>query len=55
MKLLIPIIASILLLSGCATCQEHKTACAVGAVVVGGAVVAAAASHSSGSSMSRGY
>ena len=54
MKQLLPFIASIVLLSGCATCQEHKTACAVGAVVIAGVVVAAAASNH-GSSMGSGY
>ena len=54
MKLLIPFIALILLLSGCATCQEHKVACTVGAIVIGGAVVVAA-SNSGGSGMGRGY
>jgi hypothetical protein len=33
------------LLSGCATCRDHPTACAVGTAVVVGSVAAFAASH----------
>lgn len=36
------------LLSGCATCERHPTACMVGGAVIAGTVVAMAAAHNGG-------
>ena len=46
------VLLSILLVAGCATCQEHKVACTVGAIVAAGAVAAVASSSHSGGGMS---
>lgn len=39
------IIAALLLLGGCAICEQHKTACTIGAVVIAGTAVAMAEAH----------
>lgn len=41
-------------LSGCATCRAHRTACAVGATLFTGAAIAAVAAHDWCSSSSVG-